>query len=62
MATDIIAPSLAKKTKGSLAVGSSKTCSNGKSRENEYGNGMPKSVDRVHASARPIYHRGRLKK
>jgi len=59
-ATVATVSSLVEETGGSLTVGTNRVCSDGKSREDKCGNGMPKSAGRVCASVRFIYHGSRL--
>ena len=54
------ASSLAKKTRGSLTVGSDRTYFNRGSRKDKHSNSTPKSVGRVCTLVRPICHRGEL--
>ena len=58
--TNTIASSLAEETRGPLTVDSDRTCSDRRSRKNKHSNGIPKSIGRVCASARPICHGGKL--
>jgi len=61
MVTDAIASSLAKETRSSSMVGTNKTCSNRRSRENKYGygDGTPNSVGSDCTLAGPIHYGGR---
>jgi len=47
--------SLAKEAGGTSTAGSNRICSDERSREDEYSDGMPKSEGRVH-STQPICH------
>ena len=65
MATDVIAPSLAKETKGFSVVGSGgsgRAYFNKRSKENKHSDSMPESANRVCTSVRPIYYGGGLEK
>lgn len=46
MATNVTAPSLAKKTRG-LTVSADRACSHRKSGENKYSHGMPNLADKI---------------
>ena len=59
MATVVTVSSLAEETGGSLIVGANRVCSDGKSGEDKYGNGMLKSAGRVCVSVRFICHGSR---
>ena len=50
MATSATASSLAKKAESASTAGINRTGSNGKSRKDEYGNGMPSTKGRVCAT------------
>ena len=61
MATIAIASNIAKEAEGASIVDSNRTCFNRRSREDEYGDGMPQSEGWVH-SMQPICHGCRLGK
>jgi len=60
IAINATASSMAKETRGFSTIGTSKACSNRKSRENGCEDDMPKLVGRVCVLTRPICYRGRL--
>ena len=57
--TDATASSLAEKTRDSLVASINKTCSDRKSREDKYSDGIFESAGRVCTSVGFIYHGGR---
>jgi len=59
MATIATVSSLAKKARDTT-VDADRACSNRRSRENKYSNGMPKLAGRVYTLVRPICYGGRL--